>query len=455
MSSKNYELDMCNGPLLTKILIFAIPLMLSGILQLLFNATNMVVAGRYIGPMALAAIGSTSSLTNLLVNLFIGLSVGSSVTVSHYYGAGKEKDVSETVHTAILLSLIGSLFLALFSIVFAREFLTLMGTPSDVLPLATTYMRVYFAGIPAILLYNFGSSILRAIGDTRRPLFILLIAGTVNVALNLLFVLVFHLGVAGTALGTILSECVSSTLVILCLIRSQGCIHLNLRRLRIYPDKLKRILRIGLPAGIQGSIFSISNVLIQSSVNSFGSVAMAGNTATMNLEGFIYTSMNSLYQTSLSFTGQNMGAKKHKRILRILLLCLFLVIIVGSGMGFAGLFFGRHLLGIYTSDPTAINYGIARMEIIFITYSLCGIMDVTVGSLRGMGHSVVPMFVSLMGACGLRILWIFTVFAHARTLPSLYVSYPVSWAITASIHLICFVYAYRKLRRSDREKCTV
>jgi len=441
---KSYEMDMCNGPLIGKILVFTIPLMLSGILQLLFNAVNMIVVGRFIGSNALAAVGSTGPLVNLLVNVFMGLSVGASVLVGHYYGAGQETDVEETVHTAILLSLVSGIFLLFVGLFLTRPLLVLMGTPADVINESVLYLRIYFCGMPVMLLYNFGSSILRAIGDTKRPLYFLLAAGVVNIILNLFFVIIVGMDVAGAALATDISQCISAGLIIRCLMRQENCCRLDLKKLRINRDKLGRIARIGLPAGVQGSLFSISNVLIQSSINSFGSIAMAGNSATSNLEGFIYTSMNSFYQTSLNFTSQNVGGKRYDRIKKILVICLCSVTVVGLGMGLLGQLFGTQLLGIYSTDTHVIAFGLERMHIIFSVYFLCGIMEVVVGSLRGLGYSIMPMIVSLLGACGFRILWIFTVFQWSRSLPTLYVSYPVSWFITFSIHLICFLIIYKK-----------
>lgn len=434
--NKSYEIDMCNGPLLGKILLFAIPLMLSGILQLLFNAADIIVVGRFVGHEALAAVGSTSSLINLLVNVFIGLSVGTNVLVANYYGAKKYGHVSETVHTSVLTSLICGCALILIGIFLAGPLLTLMGTPDDVLGQATLYMRIYFVGMPVIMLYNFGSAILRAIGDTQRPLYFLLIAGIINVLLNLFFVTQLHMGVAGVALATVLSQAVSAGLVVRTLIKSDGCFQLELSKLKIHPDRLRQMIRIGLPAGMQGAIFSISNVLIQSSINSFGSVAMAGSTAASNIEGFVYTSMNALHQTALSFTSQNYGAGKMDRINRILLLCLGCVTAVGLVMGNGAYFFGRQLLGIYSSDPEVISYGLVRMFYICVPYFLCGVMDVMVGVLRGLGYSIMPMLVSLTGACGLRILWILTVFQWSRSLETLFLSYAISWALTALAHKI-------------------
>ncbi len=347
----------------------------------------------------------------------------------------------------MLLSAIAGVVLIFLGISLAAPLLELMGTPENVLDQAVLYMRIIFAGMPAMMIYNFGAAILRAVGDTRRPLIFLLIAGIINVILNLFFVIVFHMGVAGVALATIISQCISAALVVLCLIRSSGHYKLYLKKLRITKDKLLQIVRVGLPAGIQGAVFSISNVLIQSSINSFGSIAMAGNTAASNIEGFVYTSMNALYQASLSFTSQNIGAKKVHRIVPVLTRCLGCVIVIGAGLSALALLFGRQLLSIYSSDPEVITYGIGRMGVVCLTYFLCGMMDVTCGSIRGMGYSVAPTIVSLAGACGLRILWIFTIFQIDHTLFNLYLSYPISWAITFAAHLLCFILFFRQWKK--------
>ncbi|RGC31051.1 MATE family efflux transporter [Enterocloster aldenensis] len=446
---KSYEIDMCDGPLLSKILLFSVPLMMSGILQLLFNAADIIVVGRFAGSSALAAVGSTSSLINLLINVFVGLSVGVNVLVAKYYGGQREKDMSETVHTAVLTSLLSGLFLVILGGIAARPLLHLMGTPDDVLDQAVLYMRIYFLGMPVLMVYNFGAAILRAIGDTRRPLYFLFMAGVVNVALNLFFVIGLGMGVDGVGWATVISEHVSALLVLKSLMEAPGALKLNLKELRIHPKKLKRIVKIGLPAGMQGAIFSISNVLIQSSVNSFGSIAMAGNTASANIEGFVYTAMNAVYQTNLSFTSQNLGGRKYSRINRIMYICLAVVTVVGITLGITAVLAGDLLLGIYSSDAQVLRYGMLRLEIICGTYFLCGIMDCMVGSLRGLGYSVIPMFVSLTGACGLRVLWVFTVFAAYRSLDVLYLSYPVSWAITAIAHMITFRKIRRKIPRQD------
>lgn len=446
---KSYEIDMCNGSLSGKILLFTLPLMLSGILQLLFNAADVVVVGRFAGNEALAAVGSTGALTNLLVNMFIGLSVGANVLVARYYGAKQEEEASRTVHTSMLISGIGGIILAVLGIVLARPLLQLMDTPENVIGHSVLYMRIYFLGMPVMLVFNFGSAILRAVGDTRRPLLYLIIAGVINVALNLWFVIGFHMGVAGVALATVISQCVSTGLIVRSLLKSEGCLQLRIDRLRMDWKKFGKIAAIGLPAGLQGSLFSISNVLIQSSVNSFGSVAMAGNTAASNIESFVYVAMNSVHQTAVSFTGQNLGGKKYDRIKQILIECLLFVTIIGLVLGNGAFLIGRRLLGFYSSDAEVIAYGLQRMKIIATWYFWCGIMDVLVGSIRGLGYAVMPMIVSLLGACAFRVVWIYTFFRWDRTLRTLYISYPISWALTAAVHLICFIIVYRKLKESS------
>lgn len=435
---------MCSGPLLSKILIFAVPLMLSGILQLLFNAADIIVVGRFSGSEALAAVGSTGALINLIINLFIGVSVGTNVVAARYYGARDADGVSQTVHTAMLSAIVGGIILIFAGIALARPMLEWMGTPADVIDQSALYMKIYFVGMPALMVYNFGASILRAIGDTKRPLYFLTVAGVVNVVFNLFFVIVLDMGVAGVALATIISQAISAVLILLCLIKTEGPCHLELKEMKIYPECFKAMLRIGLPAGLQGSIFSISNVLIQSSVNSFGSLVMAGNTAAANIEGFVYTAMNSIYQTSLSFTSQNMGAKQFKRVDKVLVECLLVVATVGIVLGNGAYLLGDKLLGIYSSDPQVIEYGLMRMSIVSASYFLCGIMDVLVGSIRGLGYSIMPMLVSLTGACLFRVIWIFTIFQVERTLFCLYISYPISWILTAGIHLLCYFIVRKK-----------
>ncbi|MCM1100430.1 MAG: MATE family efflux transporter [Clostridium sp.] len=440
--ARKYEMDMSSGPFLKKILIFYVPLMLSGILQLLFNAADIVVVGQFAGSEALAAVGSTSSLINLLVNLFLGLSVGANVLAARFYGAGQKKELSELVHTAMLTAVVSGIVLVAVGIAAARPALSRMGTPDDVIGQAVLYMRIYFVGMPFSMAYNFGAAILRAAGDTKRPLYYLLIAGVVNVILNLIFVIWFSMGVAGVATATIVSQGISAALVIRCLMVSDADYRLDPAKLRIAPDKLGKMLQIGLPAGLQSSLFSISNVLIQSSVNSFGSVAMAGNTAASNIEGFVYTSMNAFSQTIISFTGQNYGARKYRNIGRVLLLCEGLVIAVGLVMGNLAYLGSGLLLRLYSPEAEIIRFGILRMSIICTTYCLCGMMDVMVGVMRGMGYSVMPMLVSLTGACLFRVVWIYTVFKRYHTLECLYWSYPISWALTFAVHVLCFAVVY-------------
>lgn len=441
---RSHEVDMCNGSLLPKIVLFAIPVMLSGILQLLFNAADLIVVGRFAGDECVAAVGSTSSLINLLVNLFMGLSVGTNVLVARYFGAGSKKDVEETVHTSILTALLCGIVLAIIGLFLSKPLLHLMGSPDDVLPLSAKYLKVYFIGMPAMLIYNFGAAILRAIGDTKRPMIFLTIAGVLNVLLNLMFVIVFKLNVVGVALATTISQCLSATLVVIALINEEGMCKLTISKLRICKNKLLQLMKVGLPAGLQGSIFSISNVLIQSSVNSFGSLVMAGNSAAQSLEGFVYMSMNAFHQTAVSFTSQNYGAKKVNRIKRTALYCILLVTAVGFILGILEYLLGRPLLSIYLTDQSAVKYGILRMLYICVPYCLCGIMDTLVGVIRGLGYSIMPMIVSLLGACAFRVVWIFTIFAKVHTLEMLYISYPVSWLLTAATHMICLVIVWKK-----------
>lgn len=449
IKKNRYEMDMCSGALLPKILLYSLPLMLSGILQLLFNAADVVVVGRFAGSDALAAVGSTSSLINLLVNVFMGLSVGTNVMVARFFGAGQKKELEEMVHTAILTSIVSGVVLVFVGLILSRPALLLMDTPEDVIDQAVLYIRIYFVGMPVMMLYNFGSAVLRAVGDTRRPLYFLMIAGVVNVALNLFFVIALSMGVAGVALATIISQTISALLVLLCLMRTEGDYRVDLKRLRIVKDKMIKMIKIGLPAGMQGALFSVSNVLIQSSVNSFGSIAMAGNTAAQNLEGFVYTAMNSLHQTCISFTGQNYGARQYKRMGKILMICLGCVIAVGVLMGNGVYLAGGVLLKLYSPDAEVIQYGILRLFYICTTYALCGMMDVMVGSLRGMGYGIMPMLVSLTGACLFRVVWIMTIFKAHHSLEILYVSYPISWALTFAVHLLCFFIVYRRVLRQN------
>ena len=447
--NKRYEMDMCSGSVLKKMLLFSLPLMLSSILQLLFNAADIIVVGRFAGDESLAAVGSTSSLVNLLVNLFVGLSIGSNVLVAMYYGAKDKKSLGETVHTAIALSVISGILLTIVGVLGAPVILHMMNTPEEVLNLAVIYLRVYFCGMTPMMLYNFGAAILRAMGDTKRPLYYLTIAGVVNISLNLIFVIVFRWDVFGVGLATTISQIVSATFVIRCLMKSEGTIRLELSQLKLHKDKLRKILQVGLPAGIQGMLFSVSNVVVQSSVNVFGATVVAGNSAALNIEGFIYASINAFNQGAVSFTSQNVGAGKYHRINRILFASIGCAMAVGMMMGFGAVLFGNSLLGLYTASPAVIKAGMLRLKIVGTTYVLCSIMDTIVGTLRGLGYSIMPMIVSLLGACAFRIVWIMTVFQidAFHKIETVYWVYPISWAVTSMAHIICYMIVYRKLSR--------
>lgn len=448
-NSKKYEIDMCNGPLLGKILVFYVPLMLSGILQLLFNAADIVVVGRFAGSESLAAVGATSSLTNLIVNLFIGLSVGTNVLVARFYGAGQKEELKSMVQTAVATAAVCGVVLTFVGLFASRPALGLMGTPDDVISHSVIYMRIFFVGMPFMMVYNFGAAVLRAVGDTKRPLYYLLVAGVVNVILNLFFVIALSMGGAGVAAATVISQGISAALVVRCLIQTDSDYRLVTQGMRIVPDKLVKMFQIGMPAGLQGALFSISNVLIQSSVNSFGSIAMAGNTAASNVEGFVYTSMNAFHQASISFCGQNFGAMKYRRVGRVTVICLGLVAGIGLLMGSGAYFTSGTLLQLYSTDAEVIRYGMLRMAYICIPYFLCGMMDVMVGTLRGMGYAIMPMIVSLTGACLFRVVWIYTIFRRIPTLECLYISYPISWAVTFAVHVVCFMVVYRKILASS------
>lgn len=448
---KGHNIDMVNGPLAGKVLLFALPLMLSSLLQLLFNAADVVVVGRCAGKEALAAVGSTSSLINLLVNLFVGFSIGTNVVVARDLGAGREEDVSRSVHTAITLALGSGLLLTLLGVALARQLLVWTSSAADVIDLATVYLRVYFCGMPFNMLYNFGAAILRAQGDTQRPLYFLTAAGVTNVVLNLFFVIVLQMSVAGVALATIISQAISALLVLLCLVREKGPLRLDLKKLGLDRRVIRRILQVGLPAGFQGLVFSISNVVIQSSINSFDATEIiAGSSAAANIEGFVYAAMNAFYQTNLTFTSQNYGAGKCRRVDRSLMLCLAYVTATGLVLGLLAVTCGHTLASIYApGEEAVIAQAVERLKYVCSLYCLCGIMDVLVGSLRGLGYSVAPMIVSMVGACGTRLLWIATVFQVFHTPAMLYISYPVSWIITALVHFGFFLFirkhAYAKM----------
>lgn len=446
--TSKYEIDMCNGSILDKLVSFSIPLMLSGILQLLFNAVDIIVVGQFTGNEALAAVGSTTALINVFVNLFIGISLGASVLAARFYATGQEKEMSETVHTSITLALISGIAMGIIGVIAAKGALELMDTPDNVLNLSTLYMRIYFMGMPFFMLYNYGAAILRAVGDTKRPLLFLIISGATNVVLNLLLVIQFHLGVAGVAIATVISQCISCILVLRCLYLSDGSYQLRFNKLGMKTRYVKQIFQIGIPAGIQSTIINFSNVLLQSSVNSFGSVAMAGYTAANNILGFLYVSVNSITQACMSFTSQNYGVRKFKRMDKVLLECLGLTVIVALVLGGGSYLFGAELMHIYTKSTKVIECGVDIMLYTTVTYFLCGIMDLLPGALRGMGHSTVPMILSVIGTVGIRIVWIYVIFPCHRSLDFLFISYPVSWLLTIVMQVICFYFVRKKVHNS-------
>lgn len=452
MKQSRYEMDMCSGSLPGKILLFSLPLMASGLLQLLFNAADIAVVGKFVGSDALAAVGSNGPMVNLIVNLFLGFSVGASALVARYYGAQEYDKVSDVTHTAMALGLIGGVVVMIVGAVLAHPILVLMDTPPEVLPLSSQYLFIYFLGMPGLMLYNFGAAILRGVGDTRRPLFYLTIAGFVNVGLNLVLVIVFHMGVAGVAIATAASQYVSAGLVLNCMFRTPGYYQLSLRLLKIYQEHLLPMARIGIPAGMQGAIFSLSNMFIQSSINSFGNIVMAGCAAAFNLEGFVMTCINSLGQAGLTFASQNLGAKQYHRLRGITFWCVLLVLLFGEGLGYGIYYFGTPLIGIYDKTPAVVAAGLIHLSIVSATCGLDGLMGVLASIVRGMEYSVLPMIVTLVGACGLRVLWILTVFAAYPTLEVLLFCYPVSWIITSLVHFICYFIIKRKIMKQAKEE---
>ena len=441
------QLDMTRGPVFKELIIFSVPMILSGVLQLLFNAADVIVVGRFAGDNSLAAVGSTSSFINLMLNLFIGLSIGSSVVSANYFGAGKIRELQNTVHTSMLLSVYSGIGLTILGIVFARPILLMMQAPREVLVLAVLYLRIYFAGISATVIFNFGSALLRAKGDTKRPLYILMVAGVINVILNLVFVICFHMDVAGVALATVISQIFAAVFVVILLMREEDGFKMEFKKLKIHKYILFRIIKIGLPAGFQGMMFSISNMVIQSSVNSFGPVVIAGSSAGINIEGFVYLAMNGFSQGALTFTSQNMGAGQKDRIKKLVFVSLLTVLVVGEGLGFLVVFFARQILGIYSQNPLVIEAGIRRLTVICSTYALCGIMDTLSNIIRGIGHSILPMIVCIIGVCVFRIVWLSTIFLtpafHTEFI--IFVSYPISWAVTFIAHCICFSIVFKKV----------
>ena len=447
MKKNKYEIDMCNGTIMDKLISFALPLMVSSILQLLFNAVDIIVVGRFTGSQALAAVGSTTALINMFVNLFIGVSLGANVLSARFYAAGKEREMSETVHTAMTFALISGIVMVFVGLFCTRGALELMDTPADVIDQAALYMKIYFCSMPFFMLYNYGAAVLRAVGDTKRPLLFLIISGAINAVLNLFLVIAFSMGVAGVAIATVISQVISCVLVLWCLFTTDSCYRLQISKLGIKGEYLLQIFQVGVPAGIQSVVINFSNVLLQSSVNSFGSIAMAGYTAANNIFGFLYVAVNSVTQACMSFTSQNYGVHKFKRMDKVLVDCLIISVVTSFSLGCGAYFFGSEILKIYTADPEVISCGLEILSYTTVPYFLCGIMDLFPGALRGMGHSGVPMILSVIGTVGTRIVWIFGIFPHHRSLAVLFISYPASWMLTIIMQVICFYFVRRKVHR--------
>ena len=439
MNKNKYEIDMCNGSIMDKLISFALPLMLSGLLQLMFNAVDIIVVGHFSSSQALAAVGSTTALINVFVNLFIGVSLGTNVLAARCYAAGKDKEMSEVVHTSILFALISGIVMAVIGVLLAKPALQLMQTPADVIDQSALYMRIYFLGMPFFMLYNYGAAVLRAVGDTKRPLMYLILSGIVNTLLNLFLVIVFRLAVAGVAISTIIAQCMSCILILNCLRKSESSYKLTFSGLNIKWVYLRQIFQVGIPAGIQSTVINFSNALLQSSVNSFGSTAMAGYTAANNILGFLYASVNAVTQACMSFTSQNFGVGKYKRVDLVLRDCMILTVGVSLVLGGGAYLFGNEVLRIYTNDSEVVRCGVEILSITTVPYFLCGIMDLFPGSLRGMGYSTVPMILSVVGTVGMRIFWIYRVFPFHRSLYVLFISYPASWTFTIIMQVICFI----------------
>lgn len=447
MKKKSHEIDMCSCPLVSGILFFVIPLMCSNVLQLLFNAADVIVVGRFVGKESLAAVGSTTPIVSLMVNLFIGLSIGTNVITARYIGEKNDAAVKRSIHTSVALSIASGVVLAVLGVLLARKILMFMGSPVDVIDKAAIYLKIYFLGMPVIMLYNFSSAVLRAFGDTKRPLYYLTLAGAINVVLNLFFVIVLNMDTAGVALATVISQVVSSGLTVRCLIKLDEKYRLNIKKLRFYKTELHNIVKIGVPAGLQNIMFSISNIIIQSSINSFGSSVIAASAASASVENFTYMSMNSFQFASMSFVGQNFGARNFERAKKVVFVCAALVTAVGMILGFATIFFGRNILSIYSTQQDVIQIALDRLKIMCSLYFFCGLMDTFAGGSRALGYSFMAMIVSLIFICGLRIVWIYTIFMKFHTLKMLFVSYPISWAAGMAFQLLCLIIVFRKVKK--------
>lgn len=445
--AKNYELDMTQGSLLKKMILYSIPLMFTSLLQSLYNAADIVVLGRFAGSGALASVGATSSIINLMLNLFIAISIGTGVVIAKSYGAKDFLKTQRALHTSVFIALIFGTIAMLIGLIFAKPALLLMQTPKEIIDGSVLYMRIFFMGAPASLVYNFGAMAIRSMGDTKRPLIFLTISGIANVVLNLVFVIVLKMSVAGVALATTISQYISAILILSSLIKSKGYSHLDIKKLRIHKKEILEIIKIGIPAGIQGMVFSFSNVLIQSTVNSFGPAYVAGSSAASNIENLVYVVVNSGYHASVTMVGQNYGAKKMDRVNKSIGVCLSFVLVVGLITGGLVMIFAKDLLGIYTTDIDVIQKGAERLTLLSLFYIICGMMDTLVGGTRGLGNSFIPMVVAILGVCGVRIVWLYTVFKMLPTFTMLFISYPVSWTATGLIQLLCFLMYKNKVKK--------
>ncbi len=449
MTSK-YEINMCEGSLFPKIVRCAVPLIFTNLLQILYNAADVIVVGRYTGETALAAVGSTSPLINVVINMLIGLSVGASIVVSQYIGANNHQKTSDTVHTSLLIALFGGILFGVLGFFLSRPLLSLTGSPHDVIEQATLYMKIYFLGTPGLMVANYGTALLRCVGDTKRPFIYFSISGILNVVLNLIFVINFNMGVAGVAWATIISKYLVAVLIVITLLKNEGFIYLDLKELKIKKDAFIEVLKKGIPVGLQSMVFSGSNVIIQSSINSFGSVVMAGNAAASNIENFLYTAMNAFCHVTTTFVAQNYGAKQHKRMDKTLLISSGLVFLIGAVASISVIPFERFLLGIYApGNESAISYGILRFKYIFHIYFLCGLMETATGALRGLGKTVVSMIISIVCVVGIRIVWIFTVFATLKTLESLFISYAISWIAAIAILVTSYIVIRKRIAQKE------
>lgn len=443
------NMDMTSGNLFKKIILYSIPIILTSVLQLLYNACDLMVVGKFAenGTEALAAVGGTGALINLVISLFIGLSIGASVSFARSIGQKDYDKANRVVHTSVVVSLIASIFITIIGILSAKTLLRWMKCPDNIINLSTLYVQIYFGGTVFNLLYNFVSALVRANGDTKRPLYILVFSGLANVVFNLIFVLIFNMSVEGVAIATVISQAISAIAIMAILFKEKGPLNFSINKICFDKEIFKEMVIVGLPSGIQSSFFSISNMTIQSAVNSFGDVVMSGNTAAGNLEGFVYVAMNSIHQATLNFTGQNYGAKNYKNIKKTLLYSLILVLVIGEFLGILFFVLGPWLLKLYTNEPKVIEYALNRMQFVCAIYALCGLMDILVGSMRGLGYSFIPMIVSLLGVCVFRVFWVSVVFKANPTLTTLYISYPISWVITAAVLAVGVVVVFKKIKK--------